>query len=93
MKFTKKPTSVDEQIQLLESRGMTVPDRRNAAHYLQFISYFRLSGYFFHFQVKDGTANGETFKPGISFDKIIRIYVFDRELRLLVMDAVLTTRS
>ena len=73
---------------MLSERGMIISDQREAAHYLQFISYYRLSGYFFHFQNRDGTDNKEKFLPDISFQKIINIYVFDRELRLLVMDAV-----
>jgi abortive infection bacteriophage resistance protein len=88
LKFNKKSTSVQEQIELLSTRGMIISDRREAAHFLQFISYYRLSGYFFHFQNRDGTENKEKFVPGVSFEKIIGIYVFDRELRLLVMDAV-----
>lgn len=72
----------------MSERGMIISDQREAAHYLQFISYYRLSGYFFHFQNRDGTDNKENFLPDISFHKIINIYVFDRELRLLVMDAV-----
>jgi abortive infection bacteriophage resistance protein len=88
VKFNKKSTTVEEQIALLIERGMLVADRQDAAHYLQFISYYRLSGYFFHFQTRDGSADKEKFLPGITFEKIKNIYVFDRELRLLVMDAV-----
>lgn len=67
---------------------MSIPDQHDAAYFLQFVSYYRLSGYFFHFQTRDGGENNERFLADTSFDKIKKIYIFDRELRLLVMDAV-----
>jgi abortive infection bacteriophage resistance protein len=88
VKYTKKPTTVQEQIQLLIQRGLAISNPKEAAHYLQFISYYRLSGYFFHFQKKDGSSTENEFLPDQTFDKILNIYRFDRELRLLVMDAV-----
>jgi len=73
---------------LLAERGMVISDQRETAHFLQFVSYYRLSGYFFHFQTRDGGENNDKFLPDVRFDKIKNIYIFDRELRLLVMDAV-----
>jgi len=73
---------------LLNERGMSFTDQHEATHFLQFVSYYRLSGYFFHFQTRDGSENNDNFLPDISFGKIKNIYIFDRELRLLVMDAV-----
>ena len=67
---------------------MIIAERHEAAHFLQFVSYYRLSGYFFHFQTRDGGENNDKFLPDINFEKIKNIYIFDRELRLLVMDAV-----
>ena len=88
LKFSKKATSVQEQISLLNQRGLIISNPKEAAHYLQFISYYRFSGYFFHFQKKDGSPSENDFHPNQTFDKILNIYRFDRELRLLVMDAV-----
>jgi abortive infection bacteriophage resistance protein len=88
VKYTKRATSVKEQIELLASRGLIVHNHEEADLFLQFVSYYRLSGYFFHFQKRDGTESGNNFLPGISFQKIKNIYIFDRELRLLVMDAI-----
>jgi abortive infection bacteriophage resistance protein len=88
VKFNKKSTTVQEQIELLAKRGLIISNSTEAAHYLQFISYYRLSGYFFHFQKKDGTDTENNFLPNQTFEKILNIYIFDRELRLLVMDAI-----
>ena len=83
MKFTKPPLSYQQQIALLQSRGLLVPDATHAEHYLKHISYYRLSAYALPFQqVKD------TFNKGTTFDDLLNLYVFDRELRLLVFDAI-----
>lgn len=54
-------------------------------------NYYRLSGYWQPFR-QPNPANAraplDTFKPGTTFDEVWGRYVFDRRLRLLVMDAV-----
>jgi abortive infection bacteriophage resistance protein len=72
-----------EQINLLRKRGLAVPDPDRTLHYLQFIGYFRLSGYFPVF-----LNSSKKFKKDTSFDQVLALYIFDRKLRLLVMDAV-----
>ncbi len=52
----------------------------------QFIGYYRLSGYFLPFQVPGDSQH--TFLPTTTFDHILQTYIFDRKLRLLVMDEV-----
>ena len=67
---------------------MHIPDRDRAEHYLQFIGYYRLSGYWFPFQHRDGSINNDVFRAGTNFETILERYVFDRRLRMVVMDAV-----
>lgn len=55
--YNKTPLAIDEQLALLESRGLKITDKQQARHYLQFISYYRLSGYAQAFQ--DSTVNTE----------------------------------
>lgn len=50
---------------------------------LSVVSYYRLSGYWYPFRNADNT-----FRDGTTFDTIWRHYMFDRRLRLLVMDAI-----
>jgi abortive infection bacteriophage resistance protein len=88
MKFTKPSLSIADQIARIEKRGMAVPDHALAAHRLQHISYYRLRAYWLPFE-DVAPADGEhKFKPGTCFDDVLALYVFDRRLRLLVMDAV-----
>ncbi|HEY0722174.1 MAG TPA: Abi family protein [Gammaproteobacteria bacterium] len=85
MRFTKPPTDLDQQADILIQRGMTIPDRDRAKHFLQHLNYYRLSGYWLPFEA---SHQPHQFKPGTHFDHIVDLYVFDRELRLLVLDAI-----
>lgn len=86
--FDKPALSLDDQVTLLRSRGLIIPDEARMQHYLRFIGYYRLSGYALPFQRNDDSAASHTFNEGTSFDDILDCYIFDRELRLLVMDAI-----
>lgn len=81
--FDKPPLSNKEIIRLLSERGMIIDDPKRAEHYLNFISYYRLSVYMLPFQ-----DERHSFKKPVSFEKILRLYSFDRRLRLLSMDAL-----
>jgi abortive infection bacteriophage resistance protein len=55
---------------------------------LQFINYYRLSGYTISFEeIIDGKRSHQ-FKANTTFDNILALYDFDRHLRMLVMDAI-----
>ncbi|RLB89759.1 MAG: hypothetical protein DRH26_10940 [Deltaproteobacteria bacterium] len=82
--FEKSSLTPDQHIGLLKKRGLTFQDQDRARHYLQFIGYYRLSGYFLPFQVPGDSQH--TFLPTTTFDHILQTYIFDRKLRLLVMD-------
>ncbi len=82
MHYTKPALTFEQQLDLLQQRGLTVADPDRALHWLRHISYYRLSAYCLPF--KDGNA----FRPGTSFDDIAGLYIFDRKLRLLVLDAI-----
>lgn len=86
--FVKPALSLDEQINLLLERGLVIKDEPRARHYLKYIGYYRLSGYSLIFQKSGSVAGPHAFKDGVTFDDILDCYIFDRELRLLVMDAI-----
>lgn len=85
MRFNKPPLSIDKQIELLETRGIIFGDRLSARTHLAHISYYRLTAYWLNFEADHAT---HTFKRGTWFESILNLYVFDRELRLLVLDAI-----
>lgn len=81
--YNKKPLLYTEQIKLLKSRGLNISDETKVERYLNEISYYRLSAYFVPFQKVKDTFNRDT-----DFDDVLNLYLFDRELRLLVFDAI-----
>ncbi|CAA6605984.1 Abi-like [Rhodospirillaceae bacterium LM-1] len=85
MQFPKPPTSVSEQLKKLQSRGMIIPDTEAAAHYLSHISYYRLTAYWLPFET---SHEQHQFRAGTRFEDALNLYIFDRELRLLLMDAI-----
>jgi len=85
LKYAKPPLPIDEQIELLIHRGMEIQDRDEAEHYLAHLNYYRLAAYWLPFEQHHHTHQ---FKPGARFDQVLDLYIFDRELRLLMLDAV-----
>ena len=84
--FAKPSISVDEQITLLKNRGLNIQDPQRAKSYLEVISFFRLSPYMRPFQLSNDEKH--IFKSNAEFKDVVALYAFDRELRLLVMDAI-----
>jgi abortive infection bacteriophage resistance protein len=82
VKYTKPPLSIDEQVSLLQSRGME-GDPSRIARRLKVVNYYRLSGYWYPFRNQDAS-----FYPGTHIDEVWSRYIFDRKMRLLVMDAI-----
>ena len=83
--FEKPALTHAEQVERLRQRGMVVEDPAAAAFYLQHRNYYRLGAYWVPFEADHGTHR---FRPGTRFDQVLALYVFDRELRLLVLDAI-----
>lgn len=96
-RYTKPFLSVLDQVALLQSRGMQIPDSARASVYLERVGYYRLSGYWYPLRTsqpapppaKPGSIMVEdNFRPGSSFDHVIDLYVFDKKLRLLMLDGL-----
>lgn len=80
--YTKPALSFEQQADQLLSRGFEA-DRARLVETLSRVSYYRLSAYLHPFKRAD-----ESFVPDTTLDKVWRRYTFDRQLRLLVMDAI-----
>jgi abortive infection bacteriophage resistance protein len=95
--YAKPHLPIADQIALLEARGLGITDRGKAAGYLARIGYYRLSAYWH--PLRDSTrvigADGRSetrvldqFRPGTTFKQAVELYVFDKRLRLLFLDAI-----
>ena len=85
MQFDKPPLTTTEQIDLLVKRGLLIPDREQASHYLRHLNYYRLGAYWLPFEIDHVSHR---FTPGTRFDDVLNLYIFDREFRLLLLDAI-----
>ncbi len=85
LKYQKPPLDLEELADRLIERGLEVPERDRAIRYLRHIGYYRLSPYAIPFQEID---TNHQFKRGASFNSLLDMYVFDRSLRLLIIDAL-----
>lgn len=88
MKFAKPPLSIDDQVSLLRRRGMRIDDEARAKHFLRHITYYRLRAYWLPFEQPCPVPGDHSLTEGTTFDDVLALYVFDRRLRLLVMDAI-----
>lgn len=95
--YSKPYLSVAQQVELLRSRGMLISDTPRAEACLHRIGYYRLSGYAYPFRHREIRKNldgseaehlYETFRPYTDFSAIMELYVFDKRLRLLFLDAI-----
>lgn len=84
--FDKPAIDIAGQIALLKARGLQIQDEARARHFLEAVSFFRLTPYMRPFQLADDPQHG--FRPGTGFRSLTRLYDFDRRLRLLAMDAI-----
>lgn len=83
MKYTKPPKTPEEHCGILMERGLIIHDQERAKKYLKTVGYFRLTGYMFHLQSKDGKHE---FKKDTTFEDIIRLYHFDKKLRTIISE-------
>lgn len=83
--FDKKPTTINEQIELLKKRGLIINDEDLAKNMLSKISYYRLGEYWF---VMQNDKENHIFKPNSHFKNVVELYEFDEELRLLLFSVI-----
>lgn len=96
MKPLKPWRSFSDQLRQLQARGLRVDDHAAALDYLERLGYYRLSGYWYPLRSIDRAASQaqgkavrlDTFAPGSRFEDVVRLYVFDKKLRLLALDAL-----
>lgn len=83
--YAKPALTLEQQVQQLRARGMVIDDEALAKHYLGYINYYRLAAYWLPFESDHASHQ---FEPDTTFEQVLERYVFDRELRLLLIDAI-----
>ena len=92
MKYEKPFLTFEEQAERLIQRGLE-SEKTVLINRLENVNYYRLSAYWYPFRKKDssdpaGNVRTHEFVEGTTLDSVWRRYTFDRQLRILVMDAV-----
>lgn len=77
--MVKEFKTIEEQIDILRSRGLKIEDEKRAEDFLLCNNYYRISGYSLTLRKND------VFSPTATFQNIMDIYNFDRELRNLLL--------
>jgi abortive infection bacteriophage resistance protein len=90
LRFNKPAITIQQQAQLMIDRGLVVKDRTRLERELRTIGYYRLSAYWLHFEepAPHGKTRSKIFKQGTRHENVIDHYIFDRKLRLIIMEAI-----
>lgn len=84
--FAKPALSPAGQIAHLKRKKLHITNEAAAQHALTHIGYYHLSAYWFPYKISAGASRA--FRPGTDFAEIVRLYEFDRSLKLLLMAAI-----
>lgn len=84
--FDKVYRSPEELVALMTNRGLLVNDVAKAQRYVECIGYYRLSAYIHPFLQTPKSQH--QFKEGVSFDKVLNLYRFDKKLRILIFNEI-----
>lgn len=88
--------SFAEQLKVLSSKGLEIDNESKALEYLERLGYYRLSGYLYPFRELNPNASGSDqeplrlnqFRENAKFHTAVELYVFDKNLRILALDAL-----
>lgn len=78
----KEPKTIEEQIEILKSRGLIIEDENFAKKVLMSANYYNLTGYSFPF------LQNEQYSQDITFNKLYKIYMCDKRIKSIVLYAL-----
>jgi len=84
--YAKTPKTFREQVELLKQRNLTIANEERAENILTYISYNRLSNYWFPLLAEPKAD--EIFKDGATFDAAFKLYQFDSDFRTITFHAI-----
>jgi len=90
--MSKPFKTVEEQIEILKSRGLIIQDEERALLFLKNNNYYELiNGYkdFFIDKKKTEEEKKDVYKSDIAFEDIVSLYEFDFEIRSIILKGIL----
>ena len=88
MPYIKPWLSLPDQLALLKNRGLLVEDDSAAIECLHRNGYYRLSAYWYPFRELVAGQRTDNFLPNSRFEDAVGLYVFDKEFKLQLLDAL-----
>ncbi len=79
----KPATTYEQQLALMEKRGLIISDRDFALTVLQNVNYYVLSGYLHGFKQAD-----DSYESGLTFKRVYMLYKFDCRLKCILLHAM-----
>ena len=95
--FTKPYLTPEKQIEKISARGLKIDNIELTVNYLRNIGYYRLSGYWYPIRENEIEINKpeeskltklDQFQEGATFSNVISIYNYDKNLRMLLLNAL-----
>ena len=90
--YEKPHKNLNEQIAIMERRGMDTGDQADAVAILKRIGYYRLSAYSYplrQWMTVGGTVKrSDQFIEGTTLDQVAKLHDFDRKLRTHILDGL-----
>lgn len=83
LSYQKPWLSYQDQVLLLQSRGLVINDLQAAVEFLRHVNYYRFSGFCLAFE-----SSRHQFQNGVTFEQVKAAYDFDRILRDIVTEAL-----
>lgn len=98
----KQFKTYEELIDILIERGMVIDNRERAIRKLAQVGYYRLSGFWYPARMIECDESHKPiqcellkrpkrlnrFQPGTEFDQVFNLYLFDKKLRLAMLDGL-----
>ena len=90
MKANKEFKKLDEQIEILRNKGLTINDNNYAADVLFRENYFFLNGYRHLFMI---SSTNKTYIKGTTFEELYSLFLFDRTFRNIMFKNILNIEN
>ena len=81
--------AINQQMNLLENRGLVIKNKAETANYLLSNNYYNIiNGYGKYF-----TQGNDKYVNGTLFEEISQLYLFDKKIKQALLEAILTSES
>lgn len=85
--YNKPALSINDQIKLLQSRGLIIKDINYAKYVLKNLNYYNFSGYTYIFEDKSSIRT-HNFLNNTTFEEVFEVFKYDVQIRQLLFSCI-----